>query len=96
MPVAPVSRNKFDGFCEVCGDAAELRDSHTTALLQAQGSGVLSSIGTRLVRCLSGDHAYFVLDWTSQVQDPFSGRETAEIEATTTVIPPPPPPKEDA
>lgn len=92
----PISQKPYNGTCEVCGDAAELRDSRSTALLQSQDTQELSAIQCNLVRCFSGDHAYFVLNWDSQIVDPFpEGWEPEPDGPLDFRLPPPPPMKED-
>ena len=71
----PISAEPFTGRCIVCDDVAELRHSSTTALLQNMENHRLSAIGTKLVRCFSGDHAYFLLEQDSMVEDPFEEGE---------------------
>ena len=80
MPALPVSAAPFTGRCEVCDDVAELRNSSTTALLQNMETRRLSAVGTGLVRCLSGDHAYFIIDQNTMVEDPFEEDEDLDME----------------
>lgn len=90
----PVSTKEYNGRCEVCDDVAELRESSSTALLQAQTTQELSAVRCQLVRCFSGEHAYYVIDWKSQIKDPFpEGWEPEDIDPLDLQLPPPP--KED-
>lgn len=90
-----VSPKKFEGKCETCGDVAELRQSGATALIENQETHLLSAIGLSLVRCFSGDHVYFVLNWDSQVTDPFAPDAPLDTSPLDIELPPPPP-KEEA
>lgn len=93
--------SEFDGRCEECGDVAELRDARSTALMQAQDAQqTLSTVGTKLVVGRYCGHAYYMLDWSTKVTDPFDERETDKIarkyQHQIEMQLPPPPPKEEA
>lgn len=69
-----IAADEFKGVCLECDDIAHLKPVPTTALLQNMETERLAACGTNFVYCESG-HSYFLLDLTTQVEDPFEPDE---------------------
>lgn len=61
--------------CEECGDVVDVLPTAGTELLQNKKTKQYSAVGLKLVRCYYEGHAYYVIDTTKQVYDPFVEEE---------------------